>query len=173
MVSNTHSLVCSTTHRSLWVQEYSWMTNHLKGFLLTYFYFYNFNVSDCSYIYTYCEKTYSKIFEKIDSNNTIKSPFFKILIRFYIVFFSYRKMFKHQLNIIKKQRKASNKSNKRYQDLSKEEKNEKRQYGCKRYKNLSEYEKQWLLVYIKEYNTHKNKTVAQIKTDRWCFLLVC
>ena len=30
----------------------------------------------------------------------------------------------------------------RYQDLSEEDKNKKHHYGCKQYKNLSEYEKQ-------------------------------
>ena len=57
----------------------------------------------------------------------------------------------NQWNIIKKQKRVSNKPCERYQDLS-EKKPKKQQYGRKRYKNLSEYEKQKLVKYRKTYD---------------------
>ena len=48
----------------------------------------------------------------------------------------------YQLNIIKKIKKDYKKTFKRYQNLSKEEKEKKWQYGHERYRNLSEHEKQ-------------------------------
>ena len=45
-----------------------------------------------------------------------------------------------------------------------------REYGCKQYKNLCEYEKQKLVEYRKEYyEVWKNKTSSKIKSE-WCFL---
>ena len=43
------------------------------------------------------------------------------------------------------------KAQKRYQNLSKEEKEKKEQYGHQCYKNLSEHEKQKLVEYRKKY----------------------
>ena len=51
-------------------------------------------------------------------------------------------------DIIKKQRKVSKKACGRYQGLSAEGKNIKEIYGCKRYKNLLENEKQRLQPWI-------------------------
>ena len=47
--------------------------------------------------------------------------------------------------------KIKKKSGDRYQNLSDEEKNGKREYGRERYKNLSEDEKQRLVEYRKRY----------------------
>ena len=62
----------------------------------------------------------------------------KVDLIFFYKFFSYiKKCLKiHQLNIIKITKKDYKKVCERYQNLSKKEKEEKRQYGCKRYKNL-------------------------------------
>ena len=71
---------------------------------------------------------------------------------FFIVFFSYlQKCLKlYQLIIIKKIKKDYTKRIcKRYQNLSKEEKEKKQQYGHERYKKLSEDEKQNLVEYTK------------------------
>ena len=43
------------------------------------------------------------------------------------------------------------KARERYQNLSKEEKEKKLEYGCEHYKNLSEDEKQKLVEYRKKY----------------------
>ena len=43
------------------------------------------------------------------------------------------------------------KSCEKYQSLSKEEKDKKGEHGGERYKNLSEYEKQYLVGYRKKY----------------------
>ena len=48
-----------------------------------------------------------------------------------------------------KAKKGFPKRRERYQDLSEEEKERKRQYGHKRYKNLLEDEKQKLVKYIR------------------------
>ena len=55
----------------------------------------------------------------------------------------------HQLNIIKKPRKVSKKAREWYQNLFEEEKNKKRNYGRKGYKNPPEHEKQRLIKYRK------------------------
>ena len=67
---------------------------------------------------------------------------------FFIIKFLYRNLFlctkisnNCQLSIIKT-KKELKKACERYQDLSEEDKNKKHHYGCKQYKNLSEYEKQ-------------------------------
>ena len=50
--------------------------------------------------------------------------------------------------------------------LPEEERNKKRQYGRKQYKNLSEDKKQMLVDYRKKYyKIIKNKTVPQVKAD--------
>ena len=67
----------------------------------------------------------------------------------------------HQLNVIKRKKKAYEKASERCQELSKEEKNKKQQYGSERYKNLSEDEK----YRRKYYKLWKNKIASQIKTD--------
>ena len=57
-----------------------------------------------------------------------------------------------QINIMKKQRKASKKMGSvRYQDLAEKEKDKKWGYGCKQYKNFPEHEKQRLVEYRKKY----------------------
>ena len=62
------------------------------------------------------------------------------------------------------------KGHERYRNLSKEDKNKKRQFTCKWYKNIPEDEKQSLVEYRKNYSkTWKIRTVSQMKTD-WCFL---
>ena len=68
-------------------------------------------------------------------------------------FFSYiQKCLKlYQLSIIKKIKKDYKKAHERYQNLYKEEKENKPQYGCERHKNLSEDEKQKLVEYRKKY----------------------
>ena len=56
-----------------------------------------------------------------------------------------------QLNVIKKINKDYKKTCERYQNLSKVEKERKRQYGRERYKNLPKDEKQKLVQYRKLY----------------------
>ena len=51
----------------------------------------------------------------------------------------------------RKLRKTTKKPHERYQSLSKEEKERKRQYGRKQYKNLTEDEKQKFVEYRKKY----------------------
>ena len=53
---------------------------------------------------------------------------------------------------MRKKRKTTKKARKRYQNLSKEGKEKKQQYGLERCKNLSEDEKQKLVEYRKKYN---------------------
>ena len=60
----------------------------------------------------------------------------------FLFFFSVHK----NVIIIIKERKAFKKAHERYQNLSEEEKEKKRQYGHERYKNLFEDEKQRLLT---------------------------
>ena len=77
---------------------------------------------------------------------------YNFCIVFFIVFFSYvQKCLKlYQLFIIKKIKKDyTKKTCERYQNLSKEEKEKKQQYGHERYKKLSEDEKQNLVGYTK------------------------
>ena len=63
----------------------------------------------------------------------------------------------------KSKKKLQNKVREMYQNLSKEERKKKRQYGRKRYKNLPEDEK--LVQYRQEYyKIWKNKNASQIKT---------
>ena len=61
-------------------------------------------------------------------------------LSFYIEIYSYAQ--KCPKNCIIKTKKELKKACERYQDLSEEDKNKKHHYGCKQYKNLSEYEKQ-------------------------------
>ena len=77
---------------------------------------------------------------------------YNFCIIFFIVFFSYvQKCLKlYQLFIIKKIKKDyTKKTCERYQNLFKEEKEKKQQYGHELYKKLSEDEKQNLIEYTK------------------------
>ena len=78
--------------------------------------------------------------------------------KFFYIFLYIQKCIKiHQLNNIKIIKKVyKKKARERYQNLSKEEKEEKQQYGLERYKNLPEDAKQKLVEYIKKYKTRKN-----------------
>ena len=57
------------------------------------------------------------------------------------------------------QERLGTKACKRYQNLSKEEKEKMRQYGCERYKKLSEDEKQKLIEYRKKYYRMKKNAI--------------
>ena len=60
----------------------------------------------------------------------------------------------HQPKIIKKQKRPQKLTRERYQNLSEEEKNKKRQYGHERYKNLPEDENQKLDLNRAQKNTN-------------------
>ena len=64
----------------------------------------------------------------------------------------------------KKQKKASKKPCEQYQNLSKEERNKKHQYGREQYRNLSEDKKQRLVEYRKKY--------CKMKSKNWLILLL-
>ena len=70
---------------------------------------------------------------------------------FIFVFHIYKCLNVYQLNIIKKTKKCYKKNTlERYENLSNEEKEKKRQYCCERYNNLPEYERQKLVEYRKK-----------------------
>lgn len=72
-----------------------------------------------------------------------------------LLFFSYTKISKKSSATYNKRSKDSEKARGRYQELSKEEKNKKQQYGSEQNKNLSEGEKQRLVQYSKTYFVNK------------------
>ena len=122
------------------------------------------------YIYIYSSDTW-----KFDSNKTIKcfKPYhFLTLILFELMF----EMFGNSsAKYYQKNKKRLEKGIKIFQKklvkdtkifLPEEERNKKRQYGRKHYKNLSEDKKQMLVDYRKKYyKIIKNKTVPQVKAD--------
>ena len=65
----------------------------------------------------------------------------------------------YQLNILRKQRRTTKKAFERYQNLSKEEKEKKRQHVCECYKNLSENEKQKFVEYRKKFYRMRKNTL--------------